>query len=101
DQRTGKVDDRIDLMFTDDLGNQRTVADIADIKPRLGRHGPVEARGQPVEHNHVLTMVQKLPDHVASDITGSTSNKNAHSESPDVGFVVDGGRNRFETRKIT
>ncbi|GLR39950.1 hypothetical protein GCM10007880_04660 [Mesorhizobium amorphae] len=69
------------MIVSNDRTDQFPVGDIADDELRLGRNRPFEAGRKPVEHDHALARIQKLPDHVAADIAGAARYQNRHPES--------------------
>ena len=70
--------DRVDLMFADQSGDQRRIAEIAD--HQLGRRldRPGEAGRQIVEHDDVFAGVDEAERHMAADVTRPAGHQNRH-----------------------
>jgi hypothetical protein len=78
------MDDRIDRVFINDLGDESRVSDVADDKFRLWRNRPFKTGGQPVYDDDPLTRVEEFPDHVAADIASASGYKYRHFSIPNL-----------------
>ena len=76
------MDDRLDAVLLDELGDQRLVAGIADDQRHALGDRPVEAGGQVVEHDDRLAGLDQRMDHVAADIAGAAGDQNRHVARP-------------------
>ena len=79
DDRPGEMNDRLDAVLLDQMGDQGLVAAIAVDQLRLRRDRPAEAGRQVVEDDHVLAGIDQMPDHVAADIAGAAGDQDAHA----------------------
>ena len=78
DNRSGEMDDGLDPVIANDAAHEILVGNVADDEICFQGNGPVESRRQTVEHDDVLAGIEKGPDHVAADISGTTRHKHTH-----------------------
>ena len=77
DDRSGEVDDRVDLMLGDDARR---------VQCRRCRRRPVSFRARPpfkagrqaIEDDDLLARIDQFPDHVAADIAGAAGDQYRH-----------------------
>ena len=78
DNRGSEVNDCLDPMLTDQAGDQRLIASVADDKRGLFGHGPAKAGRQIVENDNALAGIDKLQNHVTADVAGTAGNQDRH-----------------------
>ena len=78
--RTGKMDDGVDIVGKQKLAHEVLIADIALDELRLGRHRPAEPGRKIVEDQYVLAGIDQLESHMAADESGPTRDENTHPQ---------------------
>ncbi len=84
------MDDRLDVVFNEDLFQYVGVGNVAEIKTRRLAHGPAKACGEAIEHDHILARIQQRPHHVTADISGAARHQNRHVPHPCFRFYKQG-----------
>ena len=79
--RRGEMNDRVDFLLADDGRDERLIAALADDERSARCDGPIEARGQVVEHHHALAGVAQRVDHVTADIAGAAGDQESSLRS--------------------
>ncbi|VTZ64647.1 hypothetical protein EMEDMD4_650002 [Sinorhizobium medicae] len=86
------MDDCFNIMASKNPVQKLRIADIAFIKFGFRRYRPAKPSGETIKDNNVFVRVEKAPNHVAPDVSGTTCYQNCHLITPAV-FV----RGRFGT----
>jgi len=67
------MDDRINVVLSDDLSHQVLIGGVAEDKWHVLGDGPVKASRQIVEYNDLFAGIGQLKDHVTADVAGTAS----------------------------
>ena len=68
------MDNGVDSVRCDERAHARLVSGIADDERRARRHRPVEARGQIIEHDDLVSDLEEGVNHVAANVAGAAGN---------------------------
>ena len=82
DGRAGEMDDRLDAVVLDQLGDERLVADIADDRQHLRRQRGGKAGREVVEHDDALAGIDQRVHGMAADIACAAGDQHRHGFCP-------------------
>src|SRR6185312_15457961 len=77
-----KMDDGVDFIFPERVGNQRPMANVASYQRHIGWHQESTAGGEIVKHDRSNIGGAKSSDRMASYVTGAACNEDRHDQLP-------------------
>ena len=72
------MDDGLDAVFLDDLGDEVLIAGLADDQRYAAGDRPIEAGGQVVEHDRAIARRDQRVDHMTSNVARAAGDQDRH-----------------------